>query len=101
METSEKLELPSNISVMDFRIYLEKEYHKITDEELYKYKQKFEKEFRETLFIRLHDFYMSLENEETNIKSKISQINESLKNIPYSNDTFIEIALKNNTKKAD
>ncbi len=101
METSEKLEIWTNISVEDFRFYLEKQYHKIKDEELYKYKQKFEKEFRETLFIRLHDFYMSLENEETHIKEKIDEINKSLKDIKYSSTTYIEISLKPNTKKSD
>lgn len=97
----EKLELSSNISVEDFREYLEKEFHKINDEQLYKYREKFEKEFRETLFIRLNDFYMSLENEETYVKEKIGQINKTLETVPYSKDTFIEIATKENKKKID
>lgn len=101
MEVSEKLEISSSISDPDFRKYLEKEYHKIKDEELYKYKQKFEKEFRETLFIRLNDFYMTLENEENHIKNKILEINSTLHNIAYTKETFIEINLKDNNKKLD
>ncbi len=101
MTDTEKLEAPSSISSKEFWDYLEQEYHKIKDEELYKYKQKFEKEFRETLFIRLQDFYTDLENEEHKIKTKIDSINKTLREIPYSKETYIEINLKNNTKKLD
>jgi uncharacterized protein YPO0396 len=66
---------------------------------LYKYKEKFEKEFRDTLFIRLTDFYNSLENEADKIKNKIETINKTLKTINYSKDTYIEVNLKNNAKK--
>jgi len=101
MTISEKNELQSNISTYEMWKYLEKEFHKINDEELYKYKEKFEKEFRETLFIRLNDFYNSLENEADYIKWKIETINKTLKTINYSKETFIEVALKSNNKKTD
>jgi len=101
MTDAEKLEAPSSISSKEFYEYLEQEYHKIKDEELYTYREKFEKEFRETLFIRLQDFYTDLENEEYKIKTKIEFINKTLKEVPYSKETYIEINLKNNTKKLD
>jgi len=101
ISVSEKNELLNNISVSDFWKYLEEQYHKINDEELYKYKEKFEKEFRDTLFIRLTDFYNILENEADKILEKINIINKTLKTINYSKDTYIEVSLKNNTKKWD
>jgi uncharacterized protein YPO0396 len=42
-----------------------------------------------------------LENECEYIKSKIDIINNTLKTINYSNETFIEVAIKNNNKKSD
>lgn len=82
-------------------IFLEKEYHRINDEELYKYKEQFEKEFKKSLFVKLHDFYKTLEWEVNNIKTKISNINSTLKNISYSKNTYIEISLKDNNRKSD
>jgi uncharacterized protein YPO0396 len=99
MTVSEKNEISSNTSQEDFREYLERECHKVNNEELYKYKQKFEKEFRDNLFSRLNDFYHSLENEQGYILSKIAEINATLKTITYSKETYIEIAPKDNTKK--
>lgn len=101
MTDSEKLEAPSQAISQEFFIYMENQYHIIKDEELYKYKQKFEKEFKNSLFIRLKDFYSFLENNEQKIKEKIASINKTLKEIPYSKDTFIEINLKPNNKKID
>lgn len=101
MTISEKNEISSGISEGDFREYLDREYHKIQDEELYKYKQQFEKEFRDNLFSRLNDFYYALENEQTEIETKIAEINATLKTISYSKETYIEIAHKDNNKKAD
>jgi uncharacterized protein YPO0396 len=101
MTISEKNDLLTNISSLEFWKYLEEQYHIINDEELYKYKERFEKEFRETLFIRLNDFYNSLENEGEFIKWKIEIINKTLKTINFSRDTFIQVDIKNNTKKSD
>ncbi|MBT3727064.1 hypothetical protein HOG21_05260 [bacterium] len=42
-----------------------------------------------------------MENECEYIKSKIDIINNTLKTINYSNETFIEVAIKNNNKKSD
>jgi uncharacterized protein YPO0396 len=80
---------------------LEQEYHKVKTEELFKYKKDFEKEFQHTLFIKLQDFYRSLENEADIIKNKIAKINEFLKEIKYSKNTYIQIILKDNNNKAD
>ncbi|MDP2090372.1 MAG: ATP-binding protein [Candidatus Gracilibacteria bacterium] len=101
LSVAEKNELGNNLTTDELWKYLESQYHKINDEELYKYKEKFEKEFRDTLFIRLTDFYNSLENEADKIKNKIETINKTLKTINYSKDTFIEVNLKNNSKLGD
>lgn len=99
LSVSENNELGSNISPQELRNYLEKEYKKIHDEQLYKYKEKFEKEFQTVLFTKLFDFYRTLENEYNNIKNKILKINDSLNQIDYSKDTYIEIDLKDNNQK--
>lgn len=101
MTITEKNEIYSGIAQEDFREYLDREYHKIQDEELYKYKEKFEKEFRDNLFSRLNDFYHSLENEQAALLEKIAEINNTLKGIRYSKTTYIEIATKDNVKKTD
>lgn len=101
MSVSEKNELWTNLPQDEFWEYLEKEYHKINDEELYKYREKFEKEFRDNLFNLLTDFFYTLENEAESIKEKIFLINKTLKTINYSRDTYIEVSIKNNTKKWD
>ncbi len=101
LSIAEKNELWNDISVEELWKYLETQYHKINDEELYKYREKFEKEFRYTLFVRLNDFYNTLENEADRIKYKVEEINKTLKTINYSKDTYIEINLRNNTKKSE
>jgi len=90
-----------NIETEELFTFLEQEYHKVKTEELFKYKKDFEKEFQHTLFIKLQDFYRSLENEADIIKNKIAKINEFLKEIKYSKNTYIQIILKDNNNKAD
>ncbi len=99
LSVSENNELGSNIPSHELRDYLEKEYKKIHDEQLYKYKERFEKEFQTVLLNKLFDFYRSLENEYNNIKSKIYKINDTLKGIDYNTSTYIKIDLKDNNQK--
>gem|GEM_PF-6176153 len=99
LSVSENNELGSNMPPQELRDYLENEYKKIHDEQLYKYKEKFEKEFQSVLLTKLFDFYRTLENEYNSIKSKIFKINDSLNQIDYSNNTYVEIDLKDNKQK--
>gem|GEM_PF-1914246 len=101
MTDTEKQEAPTSNASQEFWAYLEVQYHTIKDENLVKYQQKFEKEFRDTLRLRFQEFYESLEEEEHKIEGKIRLINATLKEIYYSKHTYIEIAWKKNTNSND
>ena len=75
-------------------------YEKIKNENLVVFTERFQQEFTKGVTKSLAGFVEWLENRHNEIEDKIAEINESLKEIPYSlnPDTYIQIE-QTNTKK--
>ena len=73
--------------------------NKLLKDDLPKYEEKFKEELQENIFRHIISFRENLTRQETTIKDKIKEINESLYSIDYSRGRYIKLIQKRTQDK--
>ena len=82
-------------SLNEYNIFL----NKLLKDDLPKYEEKFKEELQENIFRHIISFRENLTRQETTIKDKIKEINDSLYSIDYSRGRYIKLIQKRTQDK--